>query len=102
MITQDELARTAERLSDALTAAADVMAEPDAAAVIAPARAGMAYPAGRRGLRSRGHRCLGIAYHEARPHVLVRQPAGVPGVLDLRAASGGWPGNGPATVLRDD
>jgi len=36
MITQDELARTAERLSDALTAAADVMAEPDAAAVIAP------------------------------------------------------------------
>ena len=36
MITQDELARTAERLRDALTAAADVMAEPDAAAVIAP------------------------------------------------------------------
>ncbi len=36
MITQDELARTTERLRDALTAAADVMAEPDAAAVIAP------------------------------------------------------------------
>ena len=36
MITQDELARTAERLRDALTAAADVMAECDAAAVIAP------------------------------------------------------------------
>jgi hypothetical protein len=36
MTTQDELARTAERLRDALTAAADVMAEPDAAAVIAP------------------------------------------------------------------
>jgi hypothetical protein len=36
MITQDELARTAERLRDALTAAADVMAEPDAAAVITP------------------------------------------------------------------
>jgi hypothetical protein len=33
MITQDELARTAERLRDALTAAADVMAEPDATAV---------------------------------------------------------------------
>ena len=36
MITQDELARTAERLRDALAAAADVMAEPDAAAVITP------------------------------------------------------------------
>ena len=36
MITQDELARTAERLRDALNAAADVMAEPDAAAVITP------------------------------------------------------------------
>jgi hypothetical protein len=36
MITQDELARTAERLRDALTAAADAMAEPDAAAVITP------------------------------------------------------------------
>lgn len=36
MITQDELARTAERLRDALTAGADVMAEPDAAAVITP------------------------------------------------------------------
>ena len=36
MITQDELARTAERLRDALTAAADVMAAPDAAAVITP------------------------------------------------------------------
>jgi hypothetical protein len=36
MITQDELARTAERLRDALTAAADVMAEGDAAAVITP------------------------------------------------------------------
>lgn len=36
MITQDELARTAERLRDALTAAADIMAEPDAAAVITP------------------------------------------------------------------
>jgi hypothetical protein len=36
MITQDELARTAERLRDALTAAADVMAEPDTAAVMAP------------------------------------------------------------------
>ena len=36
MITQDELARTAERLRDALTAAADVMAERDAAAVIPP------------------------------------------------------------------
>ena len=36
MITQDELARTAERLSDALTAAADIMAECDAAAVITP------------------------------------------------------------------
>ncbi len=36
MITQDELARTAERLRDALTAAADVMAEPDAAAVVTP------------------------------------------------------------------
>jgi len=36
MITQDELARTAERLRDALTAAADTMAEHDAAAVIAP------------------------------------------------------------------
>ena len=36
MTTQDELARTAERLRDALTAAADVMAECDAAAVITP------------------------------------------------------------------
>ena len=36
MITQDEMARTAERLRDALTAAADVMAEPDAVAVITP------------------------------------------------------------------
>jgi hypothetical protein len=36
MITQDELARAAERLRDALTAAADVMAESDSAAVIAP------------------------------------------------------------------
>jgi hypothetical protein len=36
MITEDELARTAERLRDALTAAADVMAEGDAAAVITP------------------------------------------------------------------
>jgi hypothetical protein len=36
MITQDELARTAERLSDALTAAAEVMAEPGAAAVSTP------------------------------------------------------------------
>ena len=36
MITQDELARTAERLRDALAAAADVMAECDAAAVTAP------------------------------------------------------------------
>ena len=36
MITQDELARTAERLRDALTAAADVMAECDAAPVITP------------------------------------------------------------------
>ena len=36
MITQDELARTAERLRDALTAAADIMAESDAAAVITP------------------------------------------------------------------
>jgi hypothetical protein len=36
MITQDELARTAERLRDALTAAADAMAEPDAAAVNTP------------------------------------------------------------------
>jgi hypothetical protein len=36
MITEDELARTAERLRDALTAAADVMAECDAAAVITP------------------------------------------------------------------
>ena len=35
MITQDELARTAERLRDALTAAADVMAEPDAAGAVA-------------------------------------------------------------------
>jgi len=37
MTTQDELARTAERLRDALTAAADTMAECDAAAVITPA-----------------------------------------------------------------
>jgi hypothetical protein len=36
MTTQDELARTAERLRDALNAAADVMAECDAAAVITP------------------------------------------------------------------
>ncbi|MBV9095267.1 MAG: hypothetical protein JO132_15545 [Streptosporangiaceae bacterium] len=36
MITQDELARTAERLRGALTAAADVMAECDAAPVITP------------------------------------------------------------------
>ena len=36
MNSQDELARTAERLRDALTAAADVMAECDAAAVITP------------------------------------------------------------------
>ncbi len=36
MITQDELARTAERLRDALTAAADVMAEPDAAGAVTP------------------------------------------------------------------
>jgi hypothetical protein len=36
MTTQDELARTAERLRDALTSAADAMAEPDAAAVITP------------------------------------------------------------------
>jgi hypothetical protein len=34
MSTQEELARTAERLRDALTAAAEVMAEPDADAVI--------------------------------------------------------------------
>jgi hypothetical protein len=114
MITPADLARTAERLRDALSAAADVMAEPDAAAVITPVpqrpgrlrRARVADPAGRRGLRSRGHRCLGIAYHEPRPHVLVhvlvRQPAGVPGALGLHAASGGRTGNGPATVLRDD
>lgn len=36
MITQDELVRTADRLKDALTAAAQIMAEPDAPAVIAP------------------------------------------------------------------
>lgn len=36
MITQDELARTAERLRDALSAAADVMGEPDAAAAVTP------------------------------------------------------------------
>ena len=36
MSTQDELARTAERLRDALSAAADVMAECDATAVITP------------------------------------------------------------------
>jgi hypothetical protein len=36
MITQDELARTAERLRDALTAAADVMAELDAAEAVTP------------------------------------------------------------------
>ena len=36
MTTEDELARTAERLRDALSAAADVMAECDAAAVITP------------------------------------------------------------------
>lgn len=36
MITQDELARTAERLRDTLTAAADVMAERDAAEVTTP------------------------------------------------------------------
>lgn len=36
MTTQEELARTAERLRDALTAAADVMAEPGAAAVSTP------------------------------------------------------------------
>ena len=36
MITQDELARTAERLRDALTAAADIMAEPDAARAVSP------------------------------------------------------------------
>jgi hypothetical protein len=36
MITEDELARTAERVRDALTAAADAMAEGDAAAATAP------------------------------------------------------------------
>ena len=36
MITQDELARTAERLRDALSAAADVMAECDAAEAVTP------------------------------------------------------------------
>jgi hypothetical protein len=36
MITQDELARTAERLRDALSAAADIMAEPDAAEAVTP------------------------------------------------------------------
>ena len=36
MTTQDELARTAERLRDALTAAADVMAESDAAEAVTP------------------------------------------------------------------
>jgi len=36
MITHDELARTAQRLRDALTAAADVMAEHDAAAAVTP------------------------------------------------------------------
>jgi hypothetical protein len=36
MTNQDELAGTAERLRDALTAAADVMAEPGAAAVFTP------------------------------------------------------------------
>lgn len=36
MTTEDELARTAERLRDALSAAADVMAEGKAAAVITP------------------------------------------------------------------
>lgn len=36
MISQDELARTAERLRDTLTAAADVMAEREAAEVITP------------------------------------------------------------------
>jgi WD40-like Beta Propeller Repeat len=36
MITQDELARTGERLRDALTAAAEVMAEPGGAEVRAP------------------------------------------------------------------
>jgi hypothetical protein len=68
------------------------------------AREGMADPAGRRSLRRRGHRCLGTAYREPRPHLLARQPAGapeVPGVPGLPAASGGRTGNGPATVLRD-
>ena len=36
MITEDELARTAERLRDALAAAAEVMAECDSAAATAP------------------------------------------------------------------
>ena len=40
MITQDELARTAERLRDALSAAADVMAECDAAEAVTPVRGG--------------------------------------------------------------
>ena len=47
MITQDELARTAERLRDALSAAADVMGEPDAAAVSTPFRSGPADPGAR-------------------------------------------------------
>jgi hypothetical protein len=40
MITQDELARTAERLRDALTAAADAMAEADAVNTPVPQRPG--------------------------------------------------------------
>jgi len=47
MITQDELARTAERLRDALTAAADVMAEPDAAGAVTLFRSGPADPGAR-------------------------------------------------------
>ena len=49
MTTEDELARTAERLRDALSAAADVMAEGKAAAVITPFRSGPA------DLTARGH-----------------------------------------------
>ena len=117
MSTQDELARTAERLRDALSAAADVMAECDATAYYprsaaarpTEAREAMVDPAGRAAcvvaviaasvLLTTNLARTSSSASQANPG---SAGTGEPGVLDLRAASGDRNGNGRATVLRDD
>ena len=111
MITQDELARTAERLRDALTAAADVMAECDAAAVITPVPQRPGRPGRARAwlIPLAAAACVVAAIaasvllttNLARTSSSASQPA-YPGLPVCAPASGGRTGNGPATVLRDD